>query len=137
MKKRRPYITCESEQRLFDDHAKSHICAKRDLTFRYSKEFHEHYFKTMDDLTFRDINLWMCNDDLRWIAVNSAAWLHLFIALGAISAEYSEKVDFVEDEIRDIITNNHMERLKDRLWPEDYEAMEKDLEHAGRFNGVI
>ena len=91
----------------------------------------------INSLDFRDILIWLCNDDLHLIASQGVYWLMLILSLGILSVEYNQKIDFIEDEIKSIIVNNDFERLKHRINTSSYNSMQEDLEKTKQFYELL
>lgn len=132
MKKRRPYILDACTQKIFEN-------AKDKFKHNYIKEKHEYrnYFDHMRfDEDCESVATFLCIDDLISIGAEDVGWLMAFIIFGVLTSEFGERVDFVEDELRDILINNHMERLKHKITSDDYQLMLEDLKTAQDFYGI-
>ena len=127
---RRPYITEGYEQDLFDNASKYSDNIEDDLKLEYSKikEIKEtEILSNRSWLSFCDILIKQCNDDLCCIANHGVYYLMVFISLGALSAKYGEKVDFVRIELKYILDHNLIGELKDRIHTMCYLDMMKDI----------
>ena len=133
-KRRRPYLD-GNEYELFEQCSKRRESKESELKRSYQRrtDGDKRYFRTYTHLTVSDLCQWLSNDDFPCIASEGVAWLMHFISLGARTAEYHEKVEFVELELRAIVEYHCMEDMKDRINPESYGLMEKDLEAAKTF----
>ena len=131
--KRRPYLD-GYEHEWFKECSKREDSREFELGRCYQKHIDEdrRHFRT-SDLTVSDLCQWLSNEAIPCIANEGVVWLMHFISLGARTAEYREKVEFVEMELRAIVEYHCMEDMKDRINPESYALMEKDLEAAKTF----
>ena len=135
-KRRRPYLA-ENEYELFEQCSKREESKEFERKCSYKKRADEdrEYFATTD-LSISGLCKWLSNDSVPNIANEGVIWLMHFISLGARTAEVGEKVEFVELELRAIVEYHCMENMKDRINPESYALMEKDLKKATEFYGI-
>ena len=131
--KRRPYLD-GYEHEWFKECSKREDSKEFELEQSYQKtiDIDTHYFNT-SDLSVQSLCEWLSNEAFPCIANEGVVWLMHFISLGARTAEVGEKVEFVELELRAIVEYHCMEDMKDRINPESYGLMEKDLEAAKTF----
>ena len=136
---RRPYITGESDLELYNN-CKNHICvAEQDLKLNNKKikELNKHFILRDNlDLSFYETSLWICNDDLHIIANEGVYYLMIFISLGVLSVEFNENVDFIKIELKYILENNLLEKLKERINRESYIDMQQDLYNSKQYLGI-
>ena len=136
---RRPYITGESDLELYNN-CKNHIyVAEQDLKLNYKKikELNKHFILRDNlDLSFYETSLRICNDDLHIIANEGVYYLMIFISLGVLSVEFNENVDFIKIELKYILENNLLEKLKERINRESYIDMQQDLYNSKQYLGI-
>lgn len=127
---RRPYITCESDQKLYDYGKKWKDPIKDELKFNYNglKEQNKHFVMRDDKLTFEEEATWICNEALPAIAGEGVYYLMTFISLGALAVEFNENTDFIKIELSYIFENNLLEKMKARINCESYIDMQQDSE---------
>ncbi len=129
----RPYITCESEQELYDQYKEWKEPIKDEIELNYNRVKEQNKNFVMGDmdycnLTFEDVATWICNDDLPVIACAGVYYLMTFISLGALAIEFNENIDFIKIELSYIFENNLLEKMKARINCESYIAMQQDSE---------
>ncbi|MDE7281653.1 MAG: hypothetical protein K2N36_07940, partial [Ruminiclostridium sp.] len=105
---RRPYITCESEQALYEygKRQRTPIKDERKLKYNRVKELNKHFVIRdvfyENFLTFEEVTTWICNDDLPIIADEGVYYLMTFISLGALAVEFNENIEFIKIELSNI-----------------------------------
>ena len=127
---RYPYITEESEQQLFHDSSSHEENIEDDLRLDYHriKEIKEREISSNQDwLSFHDIIIKQCNDDLCFISNQGVYYLMVFISLGALSNKYKEKIDFIGIELKYIFDHSLLDKLKHRINPQSYADMLDDI----------
>lgn len=127
---RRPYITEESEQQLFDNASNYSENIEDDLKLDYNKtkESKENeIISNLDWLSFRDIIIKQCNDDICFISNQGVYYLMVFISLGMLSVKYGEKIDFIRIELKYIFDNNLISKLKRRINAQSYSDINNDI----------
>ena len=130
---RRPYITCESDQELYDRQKEWKEPIKDEIKYNYNtfKESNKHFvIRDMHyvNSTFEEVATWICNDDLHIIAREGVFYLMTFISLGALAVEFNENTDFIKIELSYIFENNLLEKMKVRINCESYIDMQQDSE---------
>ncbi len=132
---RRPYITCESEQELYDYGKKRKEPIKDELKLNYNrvKESNKHFVirdvHYENFLTFEEVATWICNEALPAIAGEGVYYLMNFISLGALAVEFNENTDFIKIELSYIFENKLLEKMKVRINCESYIDMEQESEN--------
>lgn len=129
----RPYITCESEQELYDRQKEWKEPIKDEIKYNYNKfkESNKHFvIRDMHyvNSTFEEVATWICNDDLPVIACEGVFYLMTFISLGALAVEFNENTDFIKIELSYIFENKLLEKMKVRINCESYIDMQQDSE---------
>lgn len=135
---RRPYITCESEQELYDKRKewKEPIKDEIELNYNRVKEQNKYFVMSRKDycnLTFEEVATWICNDDLHIIAGEGVFYLMTFISLGDLAIEFNENTDFIKIELSYIFENNLLEKMKARINCESYIDMQQDSEKIKKY----
>lgn len=130
---RRPYITCERDQEIYDYGKKCKDSIKVDIKLNYNgvKESNKHFvIRDMHyvNSTFEEVATWICNDDLHIIAGEGVFYLMTFISLGALAIEFNENIDFINIELSYIFENNLLEKIKPRINCESYFDMQQNSE---------
>lgn len=130
---RRPYITCESDQELYDRQKEWKEPIKDEIKYNYNKikELNKNFVVgDMDycNLTFEDVATWICNEGLHVIAGEGVYYLMIFISFGALAIEFNENTDFIKIELSYIFENNLLEKMKERINCESYIEMQQDFE---------
>ena len=93
----------------------------------YSKnlDWYRRRFRSFDSVC--DFCCFETNDDFRSFACEGSVWLTHFVSLGVITMEHGEKIDFVCDELTDIIQNVRFLEFRDDMSREDYDQLKQDL----------
>lgn len=134
---RRPYITNESELKIYnkakkmvDDirtDKKLNYCENKEITRRMISSHIKSGFSLEDECIF------ICNEALGAIASEGVYYLMEFILLGIITKEHNQKINFVEMELQYINELQLLKDLKNRINEKSYSEMEKDLKDALSF----
>ncbi len=136
---RRPYITCKSELELYNKQ-KNYLCSVKEelkLNYKQIKEQNKHFVsRDYTELTFYEISLYICNNDLHLIANEGVYYLMIFISLGSLSMDFNENIDFIKMEINYILEKNLLENLKERINKESYIEMQHDLNNIKQHFGI-
>lgn len=127
---RRPYMIEGYEQKMFEqcyEHL-DNIDANLKLMYnKIKKNIKKQLISNLDRLSFDDIIIKECNENNYYFISQGVYYLMIFISWGILSVEHNKKIDFIRLEMKYIIDNDLINKMKHCINSESCNDMINDV----------